>query len=45
VNLEEQADGSAVFDEDDRDLIYTRVLFLSSLVDAQDMDKLWEEVP
>jgi hypothetical protein len=44
VSFEEQVDSSTTIDWDDRDLIYTKVLFLSSLVNAQGMDKLWEEV-
>jgi hypothetical protein len=45
VSFREQADRSPAFDQDDRDLTYTKVLFLSSPVNAQDMDRLWAEVP
>ena len=44
VSFAEPVGGPKTLSQDDQDLIYTKVLFLSSPVNTQDMDKLWEEV-
>jgi hypothetical protein len=44
VSFDEQVGGGTAIGQDDRDLNYTKALFLSSPIIARGMDTLWEEV-